>query len=194
MMERCSRWRSTCFGTEKAAAGSLKHSLRAIVLGTVLAAALAGCGGNAKQAQLPASTAVTAPQKTVALSKSAYDATMRQLGRRLAISVEGLFPLVESQAGDDTTKASVAKVESTRAVATSVMTRVAAIAPPGPIRAEHRRLVKGLSDFRDELDDLIRVLQDGGGSKPFESYSRFAGLRTIARARDDIELKGYAIG
>ena len=70
---------------------------------------------------------------------------------------------------------------------------MAAIAPPAPVRDAHQRLVEGLTAFRAELDDLIYVLEKGT-TKPFGAYTQFNGLRTIAKARAEIERKGYAIG
>ena len=118
---------------------------------------------------------------------------MRKLGRRFAASVQGLFPLVEAEPGTAVAKATVAKLERTRAVVVDVAAAVAAIPAPAAIRGPHRRLLNGLSSLRSELDDLIHVLQ-AGTSKPFGAYTTFAALRTIAAARNEIERKGFAIG
>jgi hypothetical protein len=160
----------------------------------MLAVTLAGCGGGGgKTVQQSQTPTVTTPPKTVALGKQAYNRTMTRLGRQLAASVERLFPLVEGQPGSDISKESVAKLERTRAVVTNVMTRVAGIAPPTPVRAEHKRLLNGLSALGAELDKLIEV-EEKGASNPFGTYARFASLRTIAKARAAIEKKGYTIG
>src|SRR5581483_4873898 len=127
------------------------------------------------------------------LGKTAYDRTMKRLGTRLVGSVEGLFPLVEAQPGSDASKASLVKLEKTRAVVTQVMARVAGIAPPAPIRSEHQQLLQGIASLGGELDKLIQVEQKGT-SKPFGTFARFDSLRTIAKARSAIVKKGYAIG
>ncbi len=118
---------------------------------------------------------------------------MRQLGQQLGTSINHLFPLVEAQPGTDVSKATVAKLERTRAVVSSVTARLAAITAPPAVRDAHRRLLRGLTSFSGELDRLISVLEHGT-SKPFGVYTQFRSLRTIAKARDDIEARGYAIG
>jgi hypothetical protein len=118
---------------------------------------------------------------------------MRPLGRRLAQSVQRLFPLVEARPGTRVARATVAKLERTRAVVVDVTARVAAIRAPRAIRPAHRRLVSGLESLRAELDELIHVLEVGT-SKPFGVYTRFTSLQTIARARNEIERNGFAIG
>jgi len=156
--------------------------------------ALAGCGGgDSSSSQTAPSVTVTTPQKKVTLSKPAYDRRMKQLGRQLAVSINGLFPLVEGKPGSEASKESVAKLRRTRAVVTSVQTSIAGIAPPAPIRAEHQRLLQGISALGVELDKLIDV-EENGSKNPFGSYTRFNSLRTIAKARTAIEGKGYAIG
>ncbi len=165
-----------------------------------LAVALSACGGSHKQpaaAQTPATTTTapttsTAPRGVVVVSKSSYEGTMRQLGRTLAQSVEGMFPLVEGTGGAGSAEA-VAKVEAARAVVTRVTSKLAAIVPPAPIRADHRRLVVALGNLGSELDQLVQALQSGG-SKPLSEYTRFAALAKIASATSDMKKKGYAIG
>jgi hypothetical protein len=159
---------------------------------TLIAVTLAGCGGG-KSVHESASPTVTIPQTKVTLGKLAYERTMSRLGRQLVVSVEALFPLVEAQPGTDVSKATLTKLARTRAVVTTVMARVAGIAPPAPIRAEHQRLLRGISALGGELDNLIQV-EEKGASKPFGLYARFISLRTIAKARTAIEKKGYAIG
>jgi hypothetical protein len=166
-----------------------------LLLLPVIAVVVAGCGGaggNSNSQSSPSET-VTTPQKKVILSKVAYDRRMKQLGKQLAASVDTLFPLVEGKPGSQASKDSVAKLKRTRAVVTSVMASVADIAPPAPIRAEHQRLLRGISALSVELDKLIEV-EENGSKDPFGSYTRFNSLRTIAKARIAIEGKGYAIG
>jgi hypothetical protein len=160
----------------------------------LLAVTLAGCGGGGGKAVHPsASSTVTIPPRTVSLSKAAYERTMARLGKQLVGSVEGLFPLVEAQPGTDVSKATVAKLEKTRAVVTTVTARVAAIAPPARIRLEHRRLLQGIAALGGELDRLIQV-EEKGTSQPFGIYTRFTSLNAIGRARTAMEKKGYEIG
>ncbi len=159
-----------------------------------LVAVLSGCGGGGKSAQTTTSVpTVTTAQNAVSLDKDAYDRTMKQLGRQLAGSVQSLFPLVEAQPGTAASKASLVKLQRTRAVVSQVTNKVAHIAPPKPIRAEHEELLQGLSALGGELDQLIRVEQKGT-TKPFGQYARFLSLRTIDKARKSIEKKGYTIG
>jgi len=73
------------------------------------------------------------------------------------------------------------------------MARVAAIAPPAFIRAEHQRLLQGISALGGELDRLIQV-EEKGSSRAWGTYARFRSLNTIAKARTAMEKKGYAIG
>ena len=157
----------------------------------VLAVTLAGCGG--KQVQQPPAPTVTIPHKTVHLGRQAYKRTMTQLGRQLSHTVERLFPLAEALPGSDVNKEAVAKLMTARAVVADVMARVAGIAPPAPIRAEHQRLLDGISALGGELDKLIQV-EEKGASNPFGTYTRFASLRAIAKARAAIMKKGYGIG
>src|SRR5437763_16653142 len=95
----------------------------------LLAVTLAGCGGGGKTADQSAAPTATIPHQTVSLGKVAYERTMARLGNRLVGSVEGLFPLSQSQPGTDVNKESLVKLTKTRAVVTSVMARVAEIAP-----------------------------------------------------------------
>lgn len=159
----------------------------------MLAVTLAGCGGGGKTVPQPPSPTVTIPHTTVALGKQAYNRTMKRLGGQLVASVEHLFPLGQALPGSDINKESLVKLERTRAVVTNVIARVAGIAPPAPIRAEHQRLLKGISALAGELDTLIQV-EEKGAPKRFGAYTRFESLRTIAKATSAIKKKGYAIG
>ena len=159
----------------------------------MLAVTLAGCGGGGKTVQQSPSPTVTIPHKTVALGKQAYDRTMKRLGRQLADSVAQLFPLAAALPGSDVNKESLAKLKRTRAVVTDVMASVAGIAPPEPIRAEHQRLLKGISALGGELDELIQV-EEQGASKDHPFNARFSSIRTIAKARSAMAKKGYEIG
>jgi hypothetical protein len=157
-----------------------------------LALVLAGCGGG--KSNQAATTSVTVPHlKTVVLGKVAYEHTMKRLGTQLATSIEGLFPLVEAQPGTDIGKATLKKLEATRAVVTTVRSRIAAIIPPAPIRTEHRQLLQGISALGTDLDGLIN-LEKRGSSRAWGTYARFRSLRAIGKARTAIEQKGYAIG
>jgi hypothetical protein len=162
-----------------------------LLAATLLAATLAaGCGGSGKQAQ---TTVAAAPHQAVSLSSAAYEATMRRLGRKLALSVRSMYPIVETQPGAAVSIQTAAKIERTRVVVASVSASVEAIIPPAPIRADHQRLVTGLKELRVELDELIHVLQKGG-PRAFGAYASLPGLRVIDQARSSIEDKGYAIG
>ena len=162
----------------------------------MLAMTLGGCGGGGSgktTVDQSASTSTTIRHpKPVALGKAAYERTMKRLGTQLARSVEHLFPLVEAQPGTDVSKETVMKLEATRAVVTTVGAKVAAIAPPAPIRAEHQRLIQGISDLGGELDRLIQV-EEKGSSQAFGIYARFRSLGRIAKATEAIQKKGYAI-
>jgi len=159
-----------------------------------LVGVLSGCGGGGKSAQTTTTTpTVTTATNAVRLDKQDYDRTMKQLGQQLAGSVESLFPLVEAQPGTAASKASIVKLQRTRAVVTKVTTRIAHIAPPSAIRTEHLELLQGLSALGGELDKLIQV-EEKGTSKPFGEFARFVSLRTIDKARKAIEKKGYTIG
>jgi hypothetical protein len=171
-----------------------RRSLAALVLGLVLVATVAACGGSGKHAQ-PAQPAVTVPpvKQGVSLGKTAYITAMRPLGKRLAVSIESIYPIVETTPGSTISNETAATIEKTRVVVAAVLASAAAIVPPAPIRLDHQRLVKGLSDLQAELDGLIHFLQKGGPD-PFGTYARLPGLQTIAQARVSIETKGYAIG
>jgi hypothetical protein len=159
----------------------------------MLALTLAGCGGGGQTADQSSSPTVTTPHETVALGKVAYERTMKRLGNQLVGSVEGMFPLVGSQQGTDVSKETLAKLEKTRAVVTTVTARIAEIAPPAPVRVEHDRLLRGVSALGRELDRLIEV-QEKGMVKEFGKYAHLSSLMTIAKATKAIEKKGYAIG
>jgi len=159
----------------------------------VLGATLAGCGGGTSVNHDSAAPTATIPHKRVALDKAAYERTMRRLGTQLIGSVDSLFPLTEAQPGTDVSKATLAKLERTRTVVTSVMATAAGIVPPPPIRAAHRQLLQGVSDLGREIDNLIQA-EEKGPSKPFGLYTQFNSLRTIAKATSAIEKKGYKIG
>ena len=167
---------------------------RACFVAAMLVMSLAGCGGGSKTVQQPSSApTVTIPHDAVPLAKQVYNQTMKRLGRQLGGSVAHLFPLVQGQPGSDVNKESLAKLKSTRAVVDTLIVKLESIAPPAAIRAEHQRLLQGLSALVGELDTLIQV-EEKGGSKPFGAYARFMSLRTIAKAKTAIEKKGYAIG
>lgn len=159
----------------------------------LLAVTLAGCGSGGKTVHQSAAPTVTIPHKTVTLGKVAYERTMARLGNQLVGSFESLFPLVATQPGTDTSKETLAKLETTRAVVTTVQARVAAIDPPAFIRAEHAQLLQGISALGGELDTLIQV-EEKGSSQAWGTFARFRSLRMIAKARTAIEQKGYAIG
>jgi hypothetical protein len=175
------------------------HSFALTAALPVLALSLAACGGGEKTASESAATATSATTvaltvtEATPLAKDAYDRRMQLLGRRLAVAVQRLFPLVEAQPGTDVSKESVAKLARTRATVTKVAVGVSSISPPAGVRAAHQHLLNGISTFGGELDELIRVLQEGT-SKPFGEYTKFDGLRAIARATKEIENKGYTIG
>jgi hypothetical protein len=170
--------------------------LMAFMLGVVLVATLTGCGGNRKSAQPTATTTPqkqAAPHKEVNLDKAAYIKTMRPLGKRLTISIERIYPIVETTPGSTISNETAAVIEKTRVVVAAVLASAASIVPPKPIRADHRRLVQGLSDLQAELGALIHFLHKGGPN-PFGLYASLPGLQTIAAARISIEKEGYAIG
>jgi len=183
------------FGSHVDAGALGRHACPAAAAALLFGAGVtAGCGGGGGGGSRAAATTKTpVPRHATALGRSAYDATMRPLGRRLAQSVQSLFPLVEARPGTEVAKTTVARLERTKAVVVDVTARVAAIPAPPAIRSAHRRLVSGLESLRAELDELIHVLQVGT-SKPFGVYTRFTSLQTIARARNEIERKGFAIG
>ena len=172
----------------------LVHSFVLAVAICALALTLGGCGSGGTTANRAATeTTATTGALGAALPRDAYDRRMRQLGHRLAVSVDSLFPLVEAQPGTDVSKETVGKLQQTRSVVTSVATDVSSISPPAPVRAAHEHLLNGLTTFGTELDELIRVLQKGT-THPFGEYTKFNGLLAIARATKEIERKGYAIG
>src|SRR5438105_5806824 len=142
--------------------GRVKRTCLVAAMLVTLAVTVAGCGGGGKSVEQSATNTVTTPtQKKVTLGKLAYERTMARLGKQLVGSVEGLFPLVEAQPGTEVSKATLTKLQTTRAVVTTVMARVAAIDPPSPIRAEHRQLLQGISALGGELDALIQVEEHG---------------------------------
>jgi hypothetical protein len=173
--------------------GRVKRACLVSAILTMLAVTLAGCGGGGKTAfHQSASRSVTTPHETAALGKVGYDRTMKRLGRQLAGSVQHLFPLVEAQPGSDLRGDSgKAREDASRRHDRDREGRP--IVPPGPIRAEHRGLLQGISALGGELDKLIHV-EEKASSQAFGLYARFMSLRTIAKARTAIEKKGYAIG
>jgi len=164
--------------------------MKGVVVGVLLVAALAGCGGGGKHAQ-PTVTAPH-PHAAVAVDKAAYDTMMQRLGHRLSASMKNMYPIVDTQPGAAASLATAAKIEQTEAVVVSVTEAVRAIVPPPPIRADHQRLVQGLHELGVELNELIHVLKKGG-PKPFGAYASFASLRTIGQVTANIQKKGYAI-
>ena len=89
---------------------------------------------------------------TVALGKAAYTRRVRRDGKQLAARSKRLFPLVEAQPGTDVAKESVAKLQRTRAVVTTVDKRRLRDRAARAVRPAHERLVKGLTRFGSELD------------------------------------------
>ena len=173
---------------------------RVLLAGFLAAGWLAGCGGQSHPGSSSASVpptvsapAATTPVHRVVLGKSGYNRTMRRLGSRLSTSIQGLYPLVTGPSGSEATKEALARMQKARAVVTSVSGTLAAIVPPKAVRPDHQRLVRAVGSLGTELDNIINHLQRGT-SKPLGTYFRLPGLQQIARAVQDIEAKGYAIG
>ena len=175
-----------------------KTTLAVVLAGGVLA----GCGGGSQKGAQPstaaatttASTAAAAPAKpTLVLAKPAYERTMRGLGHRLALSIQTIYPLDEGQPGSAASKESLARLERARATVVTVASRISAISPPSPIRAEHRRLIASLTALESDLDKLISAVQQGS-LKDLGRLSQFPSLNAIRRVSDAMAKKGFAIG
>ena len=183
-------------------------------LGVLAGLVLAGCGGSHSTTTTTAATTtaattttkssvtqttpvalppLVAPRHHVTLGKTSYETTMQKLGKTLALSVEGMFPLVDGSPGTQAAAGALTKVEKTRTVVTQIRTELAGIVAPAPVRKDHQHLVASLGDLLGELDTLIGVLQHGG-SKPFGSYTVFGALNTVALITSDMKKKGYAVG
>jgi hypothetical protein len=179
---------------------SRARAVLAIVAAGFVAVGLSACGGKSSQTTSTTSTATSTAGTTTAeppvhprvLDKAGYTRTMRGLGKALARSVEGMYPIADSGPGAGNADA-LAKVERAKAGVETVRTSLRGIIAPADVQADHAQLIQAVGVLETELDQLVVVLQHPL-TKPLGSYFKFAALQRVSTAVADIRTKGYAIG
>jgi len=174
-------------------------AMTALAVG-LAAAGLAACGGKGSKTTSSSTTASTQSTTTTAappiqrheLGKAAYASAMRGLGRKLARSVEGMYPIADSGTGSANAE-ELAKVEQAKLGVESVRASLRAIIAPSDVRSDHAQLVQAVGALEDELGNLVVVLNHPL-AKPLGQYFKFAALQRVSNAVADIRKKGYAIG
>jgi hypothetical protein len=155
----------------------------------VVAAALAasGCGG-AGSPKGTESVRSTSPAAAPSDAESAYVVRMRALGASLAAAT--------SLAGARNSASAPAKDAANLVRVQRALRRTAAgleaITPPGPVRADHALLLKGVREYASELSGVIRRVRSGQVAA-LHSIPSLRGLHDMKRASDAFLQKGYQI-
>jgi hypothetical protein len=117
---------------------------------------------------------------------------MRQLGRELGKSVDGLYPIDSGRRGSNAERTMIAKLERTHAVVEEVLASLLRIVPPPRIETEHRRLERGVRGIAAEIEAVIRGLQTGDLASTI-TPSGLPSLSIITAATDGMERKGFDV-
>lgn len=157
--------------------------------------ALAGCGGSGgsggtlKHAQTPAAKAPVARQH---LAKQAYVERMQQLGHRLGLIVEGIYPIDTGTAHSQTSKDTIAKLRKARVKVDAVLADLQRIDPPAPVLRAHRQIERGVRGMEIEMQQVVAALEKGDLPAAMEP-SAMLSLRTVVAATDSMERAGYDV-
>jgi hypothetical protein len=160
-----------------------------VVLCCGLAVLAAGCGGGpAKRAQTPAKHVQRrSPSRTL----SAYEVEMRPLGDKVAAE---LARAGRGVAQPDADRGSIERtLLSVQVELRAAAARLQRIEPPVRIRAQHRRLIRAVREFADELTGVIAGVRHGSQVPVYMQIPRLKGLKDMQRASDAITKAGYAI-
>ena len=110
------------------------------------------------------------------LGKEAYDRRMQQLGRKLAVSVDKMFPLVEAQPGKEIIVSGAGEGETSEWLASKTGASITGVDPSEERgeraeAAQHlRRLAEGSGDraerarLFEQLGDVVQSLGDDNGA------------------------------
>jgi hypothetical protein len=173
----------------------------------LLCLAIAGCGGGGRAAttstgassrsapssQRGASAPVRPPVGLTAKQK--YERAMQALGGELESSLQlaGDTELASAGTKSATTRDAKALVKARIALRTAAA-KLARIVPPPSVRSAQALLLKGVTEYADELGSVIDQLE--AGSPPvavLQNILRFQGVKDMETASIQIERKGYSI-
>jgi hypothetical protein len=143
------------------------------MLGALLAALAAGCGGGG-----------SGPKP---LEKADYVKQMQTIGRNLSTSLNALGGSATSA---PKTAVALTKVQTDLRAAADKMD---AITPPTDVAAQHAKLAKAVREFADELTPLIKKAK-AGDKTTLNSLRGLKGIADIGAASGAIANKGYKIG
>jgi hypothetical protein len=115
---------------------------------------------------------------------------MRRLGSTLSASIRTVATAdSKPNTSPATVAANLAKVQTALRRAASALET---IKPPARVRSDHALLVKGVREYADELNGVIRQLR-GGQAIALKKIPTLRGVRDMQRASYAIVQKGYAI-
>lgn len=160
-------------------------------------ALVAGCGGGTHSAATTATTrsATTTTATTVTpvrVSKTAYVARMRSLGKTLGTEMDRLYPISTGTRGSALEKATIKRLERAQGVVLHVLASVRGLQPPQSIAADQRRLEQGLAGVASELGQVVSDLRRGD-IRATQTPSRLPDLTLITSATTAMEKKGYDV-
>lgn len=172
------------------------------MLGAVgVALALAGCGGGGRPPSTTetratgattTTTTTAASTRPAAVSKAAYVARMRALGRTLGDEVGKIYPISTGVRGSALESATERRLEHARAVIERVLAGVRSMHPPHAVASDQRRLERGLAGIAAELGQLVTDIRNGDYRSTLVP-SQLEDLDLVTSATASMERKGYDV-
>jgi hypothetical protein len=177
----------------RAAVTGAKNGFMLMMLAGTLAAVASGCGGGSSAAQTRA-TSTTPPHRSRPAKRqplSPYEARMQVLGKTVARELAIAGRAVGAPTAKRTTIEQVLLTAQTEL--RTAANDLAKIKPPARVEAQHRRLIKAVREFADELTGVIAGVKAGNGAPVYAQIPQLKGLKDMQRASDAITKAGYSI-
>jgi hypothetical protein len=158
------------------------RNLAVLVLCAALALGATACGGGDDE---KAAATTTAPGGQ---GFSPYEVQMQQLGQTLGRA------LLELGSANKTAPAAtvVKDLRQAQKELRSAAVKLTALTPPEKIQAQHKRLIKGVRDYANDIDDVIAKYKRGNRQAVF-SVTDLPGVKEMQRASQAISKAGYVI-
>jgi hypothetical protein len=161
---------------------------------------LAACGGKGHGTTTASTPGLTAPsppkirpsKPPVRLGKTAYVTRMQQLGNRLDLALQALYPLSYRPGGTAAARDTVAKLLAARRTITGIEVDLAELAPPAPVATDQRSLQAALQELQTEIGLLLAGLRTSDPDA-FTKYASLPGLERIQKATLAMEDSGYDV-
>jgi hypothetical protein len=164
----------------------MRATIAMLALSAAVGLLAAGCGGS-KKSTTTSTTTTTATSTAAAapLSKAAYVAQVKAVGKDLSAAITAL-------GNPKTAPVAAAGLTTLQADLRSAVQKLNAIKPPANVAAAHAQLASAVTEFADELSPIIAKLK-AGNMKAYSQILTLKGLADITRAAQAITKAGYPI-